>query len=166
MNLKNSLIIFGIAAGISLLAFLLSGTGGTTAVAEASSGRLVAEASMHDFGTIEMTDGDVMKDYKVRNAGTEPVTITMVYTSCMCTTANVVDASGRTYRGYGMPGHGPVSKADITVAPGETAIVEAVFDPAAHGPSGIGLADRTIYLETNSAETPILELAFRAMVTR
>ena len=45
-------------------------------------------------------------------------------------------------------------------------MLEAVFDPAAHGPSGVGLAQRYVYLETNSAKSPKLEISFQAMVTR
>ena len=166
MTVKKSLILFGIIAGIALLTLLLRNGNGASAVTETSSGRLVAETTMHDFGTISMGAGDVMQEYIVRNTGDDTLTITKAYTSCMCTVANVVDPTGKRSGAFGMPGHGPTPKANITLAPGETATVEAVFDPAAHGPSGVGLAERTVYLETNSTATPTMELSFRAMVTR
>ena len=47
--------------------------------------------------------------------------------------------------------------------PGDDAVVEVVFDPAAHGPAGIGPIERVVTIE-NSAGRP-LELAFNATVT-
>jgi hypothetical protein len=80
----------------------------------------------------------------------------------MCTTATLVTPSGR--RGpFGMPGHTPIPSIRERLAPGEMAQVEVVFDPAAHGPAGVGRIDRTVTLQ-NDAGAP-LELAFTAMVT-
>jgi len=63
-----------------------------------------------------------------------------------------------------MPGHAGPSKTNITVKPGESVVVETIFDPAAHGPSGVGLAERSVYLESNSQKSPKLELKFSAVV--
>lgn len=156
----------GAALFVALIALFALGGNSQTRVAEASQGMLMTEAPSYDFGTVSMKDGNVTHRYTVTNAGPEEVIITKVYTSCMCTEANITDARGKQFQGYGMQGHGPLRKANIAVAPGERITVEAVYDPAAHGPSGIGLADRTIFLETNSVETPTFELRFRAMVTR
>ncbi|NOY35449.1 MAG: DUF1573 domain-containing protein [bacterium] len=119
-----------------------------------------------DFGEISMKDGDVVHNFEMKNEGTEPVVIKKVFTSCMCTTALIKDASGNEYGKFGMPGHGLPSKTDVVIGPGETAIVEAVYDPAAHGPAGVGLARRSIYLETNSSVSPKVEVRFSALVSR
>ncbi|MBI2003293.1 MAG: hypothetical protein HYS76_01805, partial [Candidatus Wildermuthbacteria bacterium] len=74
------------------------------------------------------------------------------------------DKDGRRLGTFGMPGHG-ASTARVTVAAGETLTLRTVFDPAAHGPSGVGLAERGVYLETNSKETPKVEVLLRAQVT-
>jgi len=132
--------------------------------AEFSDGELIMEESTYDFGEIIMQDGDVMHRYLLKNGSSEPVNITEVYTSCMCTEA-VVEVNGKRTREYGMPGHSP-SDSDITIMPGEEAYVEAIFDPAAHGPSGVGLAERSVYLSTNSRTAPKMEMMFRAMVRR
>ena len=58
------------------------------------------------------------------------------------------------------------AKANIEVKSNESMIVEAVFDPAAHGPEGTGKIKRLIYLETNSQTNPKLQLAIEAEVTR
>ncbi len=119
-----------------------------------------------DFGEISMKDGDVTHNFEVKNEGTEPIVINKVFASCMCTTAMIKDASGKEYGKFGMPGHGLSSATDITIAPGETATVEAIFNPAAHGPAGVGLARRSIYLVTNSSVSPKVEVRFSAVVSR
>jgi len=130
-----------------------------------AAGSLVAEETVYDFGTIAMKDGVVSHQFRVRNDSEAPVLIQKVYTSCMCTTVNIQLRSGKTYGAFGMPGHGP-SKTNIEVGPHEEATVLAMFDPNAHGPSGVGLANRSVYLETNSPKTKQVELRFSALVVR
>ena len=62
-----------------------------------------------------------------------------------------------------MPGHGFVPSADVVLNPGETAEVEVISDPAAHGPSGIGRIERSVYLEGDAGS--LVELRIRATVT-
>ena len=138
----------------------------TLSSAKYSSSTLTSSESDFDFKTISMKDGEVSHMFEFKNNGTEPVKIEKVYTSCLCTTAYITDSSGKKYGKFGMQGHGLPAKTNIEVAPGETALVEAIFDPNAHGPSGVGLAQRTLYFETNSAKSPRLELSFQAIVTR
>ncbi|KKT83316.1 MAG: hypothetical protein UW81_C0021G0020, partial [Candidatus Giovannonibacteria bacterium GW2011_GWC2_44_9] len=40
---------------------------------------------------------------------------------------------------------------------------EVVFDPAAHGPAGVGRIERAVYLENSASEA--LQLKFSATVT-
>lgn len=64
-----------------------------------------------------------------------------------------------------MQGHGGViPKINVEVQPGETAEIEAVFDPAAHGPQGVGKVRRAVYVETDSSDTPEIQLSFEANV--
>ncbi|MDX1607864.1 MAG: DUF1573 domain-containing protein [Candidatus Spechtbacterales bacterium] len=163
---KTALISLSIFAFIALLAWLGSSGARNPVVAGYSDSSLSAPVNSFDFETISMEDGDVEHNFELTNNGTEPVVITKVYTSCMCTTAYIYDSAGNEYGYFGMQGHGRSPVANVTVQPGESATVRAVFDPAAHGPSGIGLASRNIYLETNSSHSPKMELSFRAMVTR
>lgn len=131
-----------------------------------SASSIFATDGSFDFGTVSMKAGNVSNYFELKNEGTEMVKIEKVFTSCMCTSAYIIDSSGKKHGQFGMQGHGLSSKTNIEVDPGESVTLEAIFDPAAHGPSGVGFVERSIYLETNSANSPKLELSFRAMVTR
>ena len=138
----------------------------TASVSPASvspAGALRARETNFNFGSISMAAGKVTHLYRFRNAGAEPIVLGKMYTSCMCTTAALVKSSGRKFAPVGMPGHTPIPALNETLQPNEEAMVEVVFDPAAHGPAGIGPVDRVVTIE-NSAGQP-LELAFRANVT-
>ncbi len=136
---------------------------GQPAAGQRSSVRVLASVSpFFDFGKISMAAGKVSKVYWIKNISGDPLTISKLYTSCMCTDATLITKAGK--RGpFGMPGHGPTPRIEERLAPGESAQVEAVFDPAAHGPAGIGQTDRIVTIE-NDGGLP-LELRFSAMVT-
>lgn len=123
---------------------------------------LAATEHSFDFGSISMAAGKVTHRYRIANAGAEPVVIRKLYTSCMCTTATLVQGVRR-FGPFGMPGHGIIPAIDQALAPGERAYIEVVFDPAAHGPAGIGLVERVVTIE-NGAQQPV-QLAFSARVT-
>ena len=128
-----------------------------------STGALRARETNFNFGSISMAAGKVTHRYRFMNAGTEPIVLGKMYTSCMCTTAALVKSSGRKFAPVGMPGHTPIPALNETLQPNEEAMVEVVFDPAAHGPAGIGPIDRVVTIEHNAGRP--LELAFAANVT-
>lgn len=157
----------GILALLGIAALVIMGTANRNEnSASYSASALLASENEFDFGTIAMLDGVVKHRFILSNDNTEPLRIEKIYTSCMCTSAVVIDASGKTRGKFGMPGHSAPSGTNVTVEPGESIAVEAEFDPAAHGPSGVGLAERSIYIETNSQKSPKVELRFTAVVTR
>jgi len=122
----------------------------------------VEEANNYDFGTISMAAGKVRHTFKIKNISEKTVIVNKIYTSCMCTTA-IFSLSGKQFGPYGMPGHGIISGINQAINPGEEADVEVIFDPAAHGPAGVGQIQRTITIE-NNAGRPV-ELLFAAIVT-
>ena len=128
----------------------------------AEEGALVAENVNYDFGKISMAAGDVKREFKIKNAGGSPVAIQNIYTSCMCTSATL-KTDGKKFGPYGMPGHGFAPKIGEFLSPGKEAIIEVVFDPAAHGPAGVGPIQRSVIIE-NDAGKPV-ELTFSAIVT-
>lgn len=122
----------------------------------------VEETARFDFGRISMAQGIVNHRFNIKNTSGVPITIGKMYTSCMCTTASLIIKSTR-FGPVGMPGHGAVPSLNQTINPNEEAVVEVVFDPAAHGPAGVGRIQRTVTLE-NTSGTPV-ELVFSAIVT-
>ncbi|MBI3019889.1 MAG: DUF1573 domain-containing protein [Parcubacteria group bacterium] len=168
---NKQLVIFGAILLLVVLGLMFVAQGDSTenqnAALPTGNGAtvLLAGEDFFDFGTISMRNGKVSSVFSVQNDGETPMMIQSVYTSCMCTEAFISDTVGKKHGPFGMPGH-TSPRTDIEVGAGETVSVEAVFDPAAHGPSGVGLAERSIYLETNSATQPRVELRFKAVVTR
>ncbi|MBI2751911.1 MAG: DUF1573 domain-containing protein [Betaproteobacteria bacterium] len=126
-----------------------------------TSGALKARESAFDFGPISMAAGKVSHRYWFRNEGVAPVLVRRIYTSCMCTTAALVKGA-RVIGRYGMPGHGPMPDVNETFAPGEAAYVDVVFDPAAHGPAGLGRTERVVTIEHGAGEP--LQIGFTADV--
>ena len=125
---------------------------------------LVASEPFFDFGVIAMSAGNVFYTFNIKNTGTTPLVIDKVYTSCMCTLATLVTESG-SEGPFGMPGHAGIPRITQTLAPGEEAHVDIVFDPAAHGPQGVGKVRRIVYLETGTGADNALQLSFEATVT-
>ncbi|MBI2506898.1 MAG: DUF1573 domain-containing protein [Candidatus Colwellbacteria bacterium] len=123
---------------------------------------LSASEQAFDFGTISMAEGNVSHMFKVKNMSGEPVSVNKLYTSCMCTSA-FLQTKDKRMGPFGMPGHGAMPRINQMINPGEEADVEVVFDPAVHGPAGVGQINRIVYLENDSG--PLLELGITANVT-
>lgn len=126
-------------------------------------GTLTAKETNYDFGNVGIKNGLVNHEYILENISGKIVKIGEVSTSCMCTSAQI-KIGDNIYGPFGMPGHGGgFTKAGIIVNPGEKIIVKATFDPAAHGPAGIGEIEREIFINTGSEQPLILE--FKVNVT-
>ncbi len=123
---------------------------------------LKSSESIFDFGTISMANGNVSHEFKITNDSAQPVNISKIYTSCMCTSANF-KLGDKKYGPFGMEGMGGVTSANITLSPGGSGTIEAIYDPNAHGPAGVGSIDRLIYVEDKNGGQVKLEI--KAMVT-
>ncbi len=123
---------------------------------------LRAQENYYDFGSVSMKNGKVPHVFKIKNEGNLPVVISKLYTSCMCTSASLSTSEGE-IGPFGMQGHGFIPTIDRVVKPGEEFSVRAVFDPAAHGPAGIGRIERVVFLESEKGGT--FQLGFSATVT-
>ncbi|KKS74860.1 MAG: hypothetical protein UV48_C0026G0006 [Candidatus Azambacteria bacterium GW2011_GWA2_42_9] len=129
---------------------------------EASGGILTVKEINYDFGDVGIKNGLIDHEYILENASDKMVKIGEVSTSCMCTSAEI-KTGDKKYGPFGMPGHSGASRANIIVNSGEKIIVKATFDPAAHGPAGIGMVERAIFIDTGAAEP--LTLTFKVNVT-
>ncbi len=129
-----------------------------------TSSALKATETFYDFGAISMKNGNVSKIFKVSNSSNEDINLEKLTTSCMCTVAYIIKPDGGRKGPFGMPGHGgAISKANEIIKAGETRDIEVVYDPNAHGPAGVGMIDRFIYLE--DANNNKLQFEIKANVT-
>ncbi len=171
MSKKQNKLILTIFGIIFLIAI------GTIAVVNKSSNEKIDDSrysaglisvleNSFDFGTISMKDGKVSHRFEFKNEGSESLLINEVSTSCMCTTAFVYSNSKGKSGPFGMGGHGVSAKTNIKIDAEENFSVEVFFDPNAHGPLGVGLNQRAVYLGTNSQKTPKVELQIQANVVR
>lgn len=169
---KNQLVILLVFVAAVVLVILFANRTGSSRsennpniLSDSANGTgvLIAAESFYDLGTISMVAGKVSRVFKIKNSGTNPVQVKKIYTSCMCTTATLTTKEGAAGP-FGMPGHASIPTISQIVAPNEEASIEAIFDPAAHGPAGVGRVRRSIYIETDAQKEP-LELIFEANVT-
>lgn len=116
----------------------------------------------YDFGSVSMMKGNVEHEFAIKNTTDADLIIDGAETSCMCTEAILKLPDNKEMGPFGMPGHGFTPSIKATVRPGETFTVRAIFDPAAHGPAGIGKVERQVTLSTNKG--PII-MQFQAQVT-
>ena len=96
--------------------------------------------------------------FKIKNNGDKEVKVSKLYTSCMCTSASLITSDGR--RGpFSMPGHSSIPVIDVPLKAGEEAEIEVVYDPAAHGPAGVGRIERDVILENDAGAPLTLKIA-------
>ncbi len=164
---KNKKIILAVLVGLFIFIGLgllarPTSTDKKANLKETADTGIVADKKDHDFGTISMAAGVVTHTFKISNPTGQPVEFTKLYTSCMCTSATLITLGGK-YGPMGMPGHGSIPRFKAVLEPGNEAEIEVSFDPAAHGPAGVGRIERMVFLENNDQN--ILELGFSAFVT-
>lgn len=127
-----------------------------------SSRKLTRLEYSYDFGEISMSKGPVSHIFRVKNEGNEKLAVSKIYTSCMCTTAVLIKNDER-YGPFGMPGHGLVPPVNQSLEAGQEAQIDVSFDPAAHGPAGVGRVERSVFV--NGENEQLSELKITATVT-
>lgn len=164
--MKNKIIIGSLVLlGIGFLVWW-GGYRGSTQSATLATGVTNATVSAsipeYDFGSVSMVKGNVEHEFAIKNTTDSDLTITSAETSCMCTRAVLKLPDGKELGPFGMPGHGFSPSVNAAIRPGETVSVRAIFDPAAHGPAGVGRVERVVTIATNKGP---LTMQFRAQVT-
>ena len=148
----NKYAVIAIFAGtILLIVVLISSKTGSQQdqIVPTSSGKLEITEERFDFGTISMADGNVSYAFTVKNVGPEEVILSKLFTSCMCTKATL-KIGDKKFGPFGMPSHVAIPTIRAILSPQETAEVEAVFDPNAHGPDATGPIKRVITITSNN----------------
>ena len=99
-----------------------------------------------NLGQVAYGGGKVSKSFDVKNNSDKTIKLRKIVTSCMCTTAKFSVNSKET-KPFGMEMNGDLNPLiDIDLPAGATGQVTFTFDPAAHGPQGIGAFDRVVTL--------------------
>lgn len=162
MTRQHKTLIIGALGGILLIALFLmgqpDGSPENTLAQTDTPSSLTAEETAFDFGSVSMAKGPVSHVFRVRNENAAPLTLARLTTSCMCTTATFVKGESR-LGPFGMPGHGFVPPLNAALEQGETADIEVIFDPAAHGPAGVGRIERGILIEIKNGAPLTLTIA-------
>lgn len=144
--------IFALVFAILVLgagAFVLSGSGGNKGGNGGIAKLNIAETNF-EFGDISMKNGPARHEFQIKNDGNAPLEITDMSTSCACTKVVLV-SNGKRSPEFSMPGHGakPLFWSE-KIDPGQSAVLEAVFDPLAHGPDAVGPITRAISIISNT----------------
>ncbi|MBI2009836.1 MAG: DUF1573 domain-containing protein [Candidatus Chisholmbacteria bacterium] len=117
----------------------------------------------YELGDVAIDGGLVTKEYTLSNETGAAITLKKIATSCMCTQAKVTISDNES-RFFGME-HGGDRNPPIRMEfpQGAKATVTVTFDPAAHGPTGVGPFERMVWL-TFSDPAGIKELTFDGTV--
>lgn len=162
-NRGTTWMVVGLVAMMLLVvgAFVFSPPSAQSQKGLISDSRLVVDEGVYDFGTISMAGGKVTKVFTISNDTSGPIIVRKLYTSCMCTNATLVKGERR-IGPFGMEGHnGPIPLINEEIPAGEKVQLETTFDPAAHGPAGIGPIVRNVFLETADGKKLVLEIKAR-----
>lgn len=159
-------LIGGIIAATVLLlvgiVFIGSNVGNTAQVSADDRVELSVESNTHDWGEIDIDSGIVSKRFVIENTSDATLKLYDVKTSCMCTTAQLITEQ-QSSKKFGM--HEKAANV-FEVGPGETTELLVEFDPAFHGPSGVGDIRRSITINTNDPNNPQLSFELSALVVK
>ncbi len=154
MNKETKLIIGGTLGTVALLigAIFLFSSGQKPAFAEvkyssSDSDRPKAQTdkNLADIGSMSVND-EKTADFALKNAGTKPMQILNLTTSCHCTFGQII-YNGKESDKFSMNG----SPGVITeIAPGDTATVRVIYIPSIM--PVYGAVEREAYIDTNDPD--------------
>ncbi len=117
----------------------------------------------YELGEVPIKGGIVTKEYEVKNETGGDIELLKIATSCMCTTASAKVGEDET-RFFGMEMVGDKNPLlSLKLKNGGTAKISVQFDPAAHGPEGVGPFERVVWLYFDNG---VKELTFNGTVIK
>ncbi|MBI2338096.1 DUF1573 domain-containing protein [Candidatus Daviesbacteria bacterium] len=140
--------------------FFLSKSETSANIATSQNAEASVDQKNFDWGQINMKAGNVSKTFTIKNSGTEILKLYKIRTSCHCTKARVKIGS-TTSPFFGM---NTVSSWTGEIPPGQEAELEVIFDPAYHGPQGVGPINRLVSIETNDKSNSRIEFSLTGTV--
>lgn len=159
------LILVGLSLTLLLIfggVFFITKTNNRASLATNQTTQVAVDKTSFDWGEIGINNGKVQAEFDLKNSGSAPLQLANVSTSCMCTTAQV-EIEGKRSPYFGM-----MQKSSWTgqVEPGKTAKLIVEFDPAFHGPQGVGQITRQAVVETNDPDQRQLTFVTTANVIK
>lgn len=139
-----------------------SGSNGSVNSEIPASGSFQIDKKKADLGDLPLEEKGVA-EFTVTNPSEEPLTISRVRTSCMCTLAEV-EIDGQKSPEFNMDMHNTaeVKKWQGTIAPGSQATVRVIYIPKLMPVDGE--ITRNATFNTSDPDNPEVELAVRAFV--
>lgn len=126
---------------------------------------ITASPEPFDWGNIKINGGIVQTKFTLKNSSAEAVSISKLETSCMCTEASL-KIGEKESPFFGMPGHTPNPGWQAEISAGQEAILTVKFDPAAHGPEGLGKVNRVARIWFSKPDNTYRDIAFVANVVK
>ena len=118
--MNKNILIVGLLAIAAFVGVMFLGRSTESAMSSqteiAVKSALSAPETLYDFGEVQMKDGKVSHRFKVVNPTDKDLTADYLSTSCMCTTAYIVDDKSQS-TAYGMEGMGSSGKAKLLFKP-------------------------------------------------
>jgi len=143
--------------------FLVSGESSTSAAITSSQNtKATVDNKNYDWGNIPFKGGNVSKTFTIKNTGTDTLKLMNIKTSCHCTKAQI-KIGDTTSPSFGM---NSVSSWIGEIPPGQEAELKVIFDPAYHGPQGVGPINRLVSVETNDSNNSRLEFSLTGIVVK
>lgn len=142
--------------------YILSISSAPAKITSSQNAKVSVDQKTFDWGNIPYSGGNATKTFSIKNTGTDTLQLTGVKTSCTCTKAQIV-IDGKSSPYFSM--HATSSWVG-EVAPGKEAQLTVIFDPAFHGPTGVGPIERLIDIQTNDIQNPNLEFSLKGVVVK
>ncbi len=164
MNNKKVILGFILVTALILTGgvYVLSSTASSPIVTVSQNAKVQVDKKSFDWGQIPYSGGNATKTFTVKNTGTDILKLSNIKTSCTCTKADI-SINGKKSPSFSMhTSSGWVGE----VNPGKEAQLMVVFDPAFHGPQGVGPIERLISVQTNDIQNPNLEFSLKGVVVK
>lgn len=126
---------------------------------------LTANPDPFDWGNIKINGGIVQTKFALKNTSSQVLKVAKLETSCMCTEASL-KIGDQESPFFGMPGHAGNPGWQAEIASGAEVSLTVKFDPAAHGPEGLGKVDRVARIWFSDPANSYRDIAFTANVVK
>lgn len=148
---KNKLFLFALSAFLAVILAYYQPLADFVKFQRGQAGlqgaRIEAEPAAYDFGTIRYQDKS-KQEFEIKNTGSENLEILRISTSCGCTKAEMLDGIK-------------------TISSGTSAKMVITMDPSSHKSYyDIGEIKRVVYVKTNDANRPEMQIELSANVTK